>query len=136
MTSPYKCSDIAAECSSAAETSVGFTKKQTKPPISDMWKHIESRRLIKNQLHSTHDPAKKFELSLLYKSADSEVKERSSSDKEAFYNKIASEAEAAAYRNDLRSIYVNQQTNECRTAYSDFEGLSIILLTVDEQIKE
>ena len=50
------------------------------------------------------------------------MKERASNDKEAFNNKIASEAEAAAYRNDLRSIYVNQQTNECRTAHFALEG--------------
>ena len=49
------------------------------------------------------DAAKKTELGLLFKSADSEMKERAPNDKEAFYNKIASEAEAAAYRNDSRS---------------------------------
>ena len=70
----HKWPDIAAACSSGEETSVGFTKMQMKPWISDSsWKHIENRWLIKNQLHSTLDPAKKTELDLLYKSADSEV---------------------------------------------------------------
>ena len=74
-----------------------------KPWISDStWKHTENRRLFKNQLHSTPELAKESELGLLYKSADSKVKERASNDKEIFYNKIASEAEATAYRNDLR----------------------------------
>ena len=63
--------DHAAACSSAAETSVGFTKMQMKPWISDnTWMNIENRMLIKNQLHSTQDPAKKSELDLLYKSAE------------------------------------------------------------------
>ena len=63
MPSPYKWSDIAAACSPAAETSVGFTKKQTKPWISDStWKHIENRRLTKNQLHSIQNTIEKIRI--------------------------------------------------------------------------
>ena len=76
-----------------------------KPWISDStWKHTENRRLFKNQLHSTPELAKESELGLLYKSADSKVKERASNDKETFCNKIAREAEAAAYRNNLSNV--------------------------------
>ena len=50
--------------------------------LDSTWQHIENRRLIKTQLHSTQDSAKKLALGLLYKSADSEVKERASNDKE------------------------------------------------------
>ena len=72
-----------------------------------MCKHIENRRLIKNQIHSAQDPAKKSQLGLLYKSANSEVEERASNGKEAFYNQIAREAQATAYRNELRSVYAS-----------------------------
>ena len=75
-----------------------------KPWISkSMWKHIEYRRLTKNQPHSIQDPAKNPN----WVSVDLKVKERASNDKDAFYNKIASEAEAAAYRNDLRRVYAS-----------------------------
>ena len=80
-------------------------------------------------------------MGLVYKSADSEVKERVSNDKEAFYKKIAY---VAAYRNDLRNASINKLTNfkphipPCIVLYipllQDQNG--IIHLKVDEQIKE
>ena len=66
------------------------------------------------------------------------MKERASNDKETFYNQIGSEAEAATYRNDLRSVYasINKLTNVKPhiPALNDQHGS--VLLTVDEQIAE
>ena len=118
---------------------MGSANKQTKPWISDStWKHIESRRLIKNQLHSTHDPAKKSEMGLLYESADSAVKERASNDKDVCYNKIASKAEATAYRNGLRSVYtsISKITNVKSHIPPLEDQYGSILLRVVEQIAE
>ena len=99
--------NVAAACSSAAEDSLGFLKNKVKPWIRpETWQSVERKRLVKSQLHSTHDSTRKTELAKMYKQAEAEIKERALKDKEVYYNNIASEAEAAAYRNDLRSVYV------------------------------
>ena len=69
---------------------------------------------------------------------NSEVKERASNDKEGFYNKILSETEAAAYRNELRSVYasINKLLNvKPHTAPFKHQHGSI-LLSVYELIAE
>ncbi|XP_053954643.1 uncharacterized protein LOC128860880 [Anastrepha ludens] len=135
----YARNDVATACTSAAKSSLGFVKQQNKPWLREStWQIVQKRRNIQNQLQSTHDPIRKVNLASRYKIADTEVKDKAAKDKERYYNEIASAAEKAAYKNDLKGVYVaiNKLANvkPHMPPLKDIEGNT--LTTVEKQLTE
>ncbi|CAH8546378.1 unnamed protein product [Heterobilharzia americana] len=87
-------------------TVLGRKKKEDKEWIStDTWKLIEERRMVKQKINQCKDAQRQEELSTMYKTLDKEVKKSARKDKRHFYETLASEAEQAAGKRDLTTLY-------------------------------
>ncbi|CAH8483809.1 unnamed protein product [Heterobilharzia americana] len=85
---------------------LGRKKKEDKEWIStDTWKLIEERRMVKQKINQCKDAQRQEELSTMYKTLDKEVKKSARKDKRHFYETLASEAEQAAGKRDLTTLY-------------------------------
>lgn len=92
----------------AAEETLGIQQRRpSKQWISDdTWRLIEERRALKLQLNHAHTP----DLRSSYAEKNKQVKKAARRDKRRFMNTFASEAEAAAERYDMRTLYRKVRT--------------------------
>uniref|UniRef100_A0AA85ILE8 Reverse transcriptase domain-containing protein n=1 Tax=Trichobilharzia regenti TaxID=157069 RepID=A0AA85ILE8_TRIRE len=87
-------------------TVLGRKKRQDKEWLStDTWKLIEERRMVKEKMIQCKDGQEKETMSSTYKALDKEVKKSARKDKRRFYDNLATEAEKAAGKRDLRTLY-------------------------------
>ncbi|CAH8626989.1 unnamed protein product [Heterobilharzia americana] len=61
--------------------------------------------MVKQKINQCKDAQRQEELSTMYKTLDKEVKKSARKDKRHFYETLASEAEQAAGRRDLTTLY-------------------------------
>ena len=101
--------DIAAFNKVLIDTSekvLGFKKNKKEEWIkSDTRKKIDQRKETKKTLNQTKSQRLKDRLQTLYLEQDKEVKRMARKHKKDFVEKLAEEAEHAAERRDLRSLY-------------------------------
>ena len=71
----------------------------------DTWKKIDERKETKKKLNQATSQRLKDRLQTAYSEQDKEVKRMTRKDKKEFVDKVADEAENAAERRDLRSLY-------------------------------
>ena len=71
----------------------------------DTWTLIEDRRNIKHQINHCHGAQEKKELKEKYATLNKEVKKSARKDKRVFYDALATEAQEAAEKKDLSTLY-------------------------------
>nr|CAH8820473.1 unnamed protein product [Trichobilharzia regenti] len=71
----------------------------------DTWKLIEERRMVKEKMIQCKDGQEKETLSSTYKALVKEVTNNARKDKRRFYDSLTTEAEKAAGKRDLRTLY-------------------------------
>ena len=71
----------------------------------DTWKKIDERKAVKQRINSTKSERIKDQLKGKYSLLDREVKALARADKRAYVDGLADEAEAAAGRQDVRTLY-------------------------------
>ena len=85
---------------------LGFKRQQNKEWLStDTWNAVARRRLVKAKLISVKSERLKSRLSRQYAEANKEVKDSARRDKRAYLDNLADEAEQAAGRGDLATLY-------------------------------
>ena len=90
----------------SGEKILGFKCKKKEEWIQqDTWKKIEERKAIKQRINSTKSERIKDQLKGKYSLLDREVKSLARADKRAYVDNLADEAEAAAGRQDARTLY-------------------------------
>ena len=90
----------------SGEKILGFKCKKKEEWIQqDTWKKIEERKAIKQRINSTKSERIKDQLKEKYSLLDREVKSLARADKRAYVDNLADEAEAAAGRQDARTLY-------------------------------
>ena len=90
----------------AGEKVLGFKKRKKEELIQGKtWEKIETRRGVKQQISSTQSERVRDQLGRKYSELDREVKKMTKLDKRKFVERLAEEAEAAAGRQDLKTLY-------------------------------
>ena len=88
------------------ERILGFKKRKRKVWMKkDTWDKIEERKTIKGKIDSTRSERVKAQLKQNYSDLDKEIKGLTKKDKIDYVEELASEAEEAARRQDLRTLY-------------------------------
>ena len=88
------------------ERILGFKQRKRKEWIKkDTWDKIEERKTVKGKIDCTVSERVKGQLKQKYSELDKEVKELTKKDRIEFVEDLASEAEEAARRQDLRTLY-------------------------------
>ena len=99
-------SEITSAMTDVGKRVLGFKRQQNKEWLSaETWSAVERRRLTKEKLMSAKSERLQRRLSRQYAEANKEVKDRARSDKRAFLDNMADEAEQAAGRGDLATLY-------------------------------
>ena len=105
-----------------AKEILGFKKKQTKPWISkESWNLIAQRKQINQNLNSAKSERMKLNLKNKYKEKDKEVKKQIKMDKKTWIESIAKEAEEAASKHHMKTLYnltktlSNEKPKKCYT---------------------
>ncbi|XP_055383684.1 uncharacterized protein LOC129613579 [Condylostylus longicornis] len=106
-------SDIQSCIRQIGEETLGTVRTERKAWISDdTWAKIERRRNLKTTLLTRPTP----ELRAEYNNVAKQVKRSAKNDKRRYYNTLASQAQAAAERNDMRTLYNKIRTiTKCNT---------------------
>ena len=90
----------------ASDKVLGYKKNKKEEWITgDTWKKIDERKETKKKLNQAKSQRLKDRLQTTYSEQDKEVKRMTRKDKKEFVDKLADEAENAAERRDLRSLY-------------------------------
>ena len=90
----------------ASDKVLGNKKNKKEEWITgDTWKKIDERKETKKKLNQATSQRLKDRLQTAYSEQDKEVKRMTRKDKKEFVDKVADEAENAAERRDLRSLY-------------------------------
>ena len=90
----------------ASDKVLGYKKNKKEEWITgDTWKKIDERKETKKKLNQVKPQRLKDRLQTAYSEQDKEVKRMTRKDKKEFVDKLADEAENAAERRDLRSLY-------------------------------
>ena len=85
---------------------LGPRKRRNETWISEKtWKKIEERKEEKKKILTTKSERMKARLQLSYRALDKEVKKRARADRKAHIEKIAEEAETAASKQDMGTLY-------------------------------
>ena len=97
----------------AGEKILGFRRKKKEEWIKEeTWKKIDERRQTKEKINSTRSECLKEKHRSLYSELNKQVKRMTRADKKDYIEKLADEAEEAAGRNDLKTLYkINKQLN-------------------------
>ena len=97
----------------AGEKVLGFRKKKKEKWIQEKtWKKMEKRREIKQRMNSTRLERTHHRLSRQYSKLDREVRKMTKSDRKGFVERLDDEAEEAASRQGLKSLYrINKMLN-------------------------
>ncbi|XP_013384015.1 uncharacterized protein LOC106154262 [Lingula anatina] len=102
-----------------AESVLGFKKKNKEWLTPETWKLIDERRSLKGKLLDSKSPRLVEQVRAAYKSKDKKVKKSARSDKRAFVEKLASEAEQAAAQGDMGTVYkITKQLSGSHNNYS------------------
>lgn len=111
-----------------AESVVGFRKKKDKQWITpETWRKIDERRKAKDKLLSAKFPRLTQRAKAEYKIKDKEVKRSARRDKKAFVEELAGEAEMAAAKGELSTVYkitkqLSGQSNTYTKPVKDKQG--------------
>ena len=111
-----------------AEAVLGFKKRKNKEWLTPKtWELIDERRSLKDKLLNTKSPRLQEQANAAYKSKDKEVKKSARNDKRAFVENMAGEAEQAAARGDMGTVYkitkqLSGSYNNCSTPVKDKNG--------------
>ena len=90
----------------AGEKVLGYKKKNKEKWIQTRtWQKIAERKVIKQKINSTRSERVKDQLKRNYTKTDREVKRLAKVDKKAYVERLADEAEEAARRQDLKTLY-------------------------------
>jgi hypothetical protein len=90
----------------ASKKVLGSKKKKKEEWITvDTWKKIDERKEKKHKILTTRSERVKEKLETEYKILDKEVKRKTRDDKKAYIDGLAEEAETAASKQDLRTLY-------------------------------
>ena len=90
----------------ASDKVLGYKKNKKEEWITvDTWKKIDERKETKTKLNQVKLQRLKDRLQTAYSKQDKEVKRMTRKDKKEFVDKLADEAENAAERRDMRSLY-------------------------------
>ena len=81
------------------------TKKKEELIQTRTWQKIAERKVIKQKINSTRSEMVKDQLKRSYTKTDREVKRLAKVDKKAYVERLADEAEEAARRHDLKTLY-------------------------------
>lgn len=91
----------------AAKETIGYRKSKKKEWMStDTWKAIEERKQLKKRVLDTKSPRLKERAEMQYREKDRQVKTSARRDKRQYTEKLADEAEAAAERKDMKTVYM------------------------------
>ena len=89
------------------EEVLGKPPTNKKPWISEeTWQKIEDRKRLKEGINQARTRQQKQTAATRYNEKAKEVKKQLRADKRAFYNELAEQAETAAGKGDLKSLYV------------------------------
>ena len=90
-------------------------RKKEKWITMDTWKKMEDRKEKKRKILSPRSARLKAQMKESYRTLDKEVKRSTRADKKRYIEKIAEEAETAASKQDMGSLYkINKVTNKDR----------------------
>ena len=90
----------------AGEKFLGFKKRKKEEWIQgETFEKIETKRKFKQQISSTQSERVRDQLRRKYSELDHEVKEMTKRNKRKFVERLAEEAEEAAGRQDLKTLY-------------------------------
>jgi hypothetical protein len=104
----------------SAETTLGFRKKKKECWISTCtWEKIAERKEVKRKLNQTRSERVKEQLRQKYTKADKDVKKHARKDKKQYYENLATEAETAARKQDMKTLY--KITTELRGGHKNTE---------------
>ena len=97
----------------AGEKVLGFRRKKKEEWIKEeTWKKIDERRQTKEKINNTRSERLKEKNRSFYSELNKQVKRMTRADKKDYVEKLADEAEEAAGRNDLKTLYkINKQLN-------------------------
>ena len=97
----------------AGEKVLGFRRKKKEEWIKEeTWKKIDERRQTKEKINNTKSERLKEKHRSFYSELNKQVKKMTRADKKDYIEKLADEAEEAAGRNDLKTLYkINKQLN-------------------------
>lgn len=115
-----------------ATSVLGFRKKRDKQWITpETWTKIDERRKVKDNLLNTKSPRLTERTKEEYKIKDKEVRRIACGDKKAFLEELTCEAETAAAKGDLITVYkinkqVSGQNNTCNKPVKDKQGKLLI----------
>ena len=95
----------------AGEKVLGFRRKKKEEWIKEeTWKKIDERRQTKEKINNTRSERLKEKHRSFYSELNKQVKRMTRADKKDYIEKLADEAEEAAGRNDLKTLYkINKQ---------------------------
>jgi len=90
----------------AGEKVLGYSKRKKEEWIrQDTWGRIAERKEVKNQMNTAKSLRIKDQLKNKYRTLDKEVKRMARADKTKYIENLAEEAEVAAKKQDLRTLY-------------------------------
>ena len=97
----------------AGEKVQGFRRKKKEEWIKEeTWKKIDERRQTKEKINNTRSERLKEKHRSFYSELNKQVKRMTRADKKDYIEKLADEAEEAAGKNDLKTLYkINKQLN-------------------------
>ena len=97
----------------AGKKVLGFRRKKKEEWIKEeTWKKIDERRQTKEKINNTRSERLKEKHRSFYSELNKQVKRMTRADKKDYIEKLADEAEEAAGRNNLKTLYkINKQLN-------------------------
>ena len=97
----------------AGEKVLGFRRKKKEEWIKEeTWKKIDERKQTKEKINNTRSERLKEKHRSFYSELNKQVKRMTRADKKDYIEKLADEAEEAADRNDLKTLYkIDKQLN-------------------------
>ena len=97
----------------AGEKVLGFRRKKKEEWIKEeTWKKIDERKQTKEKINNTRSERLKEKHRSFYSELNKQVKRMTRADKKDYIEKLADEAEEAAGRNDLKTLYkIDKQLN-------------------------
>ena len=103
----------------------------------ETWQKVEKRKELKQKLNQARTRMRRQEAAREYKKMAKDVKKQLRDDKRAYINEIAEQAEQAAYKGDLKSLYATTKTLSGRKTNSnrpirDKDGK--LLTSIDQQL--
>ena len=85
---------------------LGKKQRDNKEWLSrETWRLVEERKSLKQELNQCHDMKEKEDLKNEYKITNNLVKKSARKDKRTYFNELATEAEEAAGKRDLKTLY-------------------------------